>query len=274
MKDIVDHLIQLGLNEYEAKAYIATVALGEGTIKEISDQSGVPRSRAYDVMERLAGKGLVELGNSTPLYYRANEPAKATTHLMEEIKQASDEVSRYLSDIGSRAEKRDNPIWTLKGDWAINNKVCEMIESAKDDVEIICVNNRHLIRYAKHISEASKTKSVTVVISHQPESFTDRLGGSRIMRFKEFWEKGPGPKIGSMSEKGFTTKDGKYNLEFSILCDHNDSMILSKEGEGYRAIVCSGTVLRYFFQEMMEQIIDHADLLKEGTNDRTLTGPN
>jgi HTH-type transcriptional regulator, sugar sensing transcriptional regulator len=262
MKNIVDHLIQLGLNEYEAKAYIATVALGEGTIKEISDQSGVPRSRAYDVMERLAEKGLVEVGNSNPLFYRANEPTKATNHLMEEIKTAGDEVSRYLNDIGSRAEKRDNPIWTIKGDWAINHKVCEMIDSAKNDVEIICVNNRHLIRYAKCIAEASRTKSVTVVISHQPESFVNLLGSSRIMKFNEFWQKGKGPKIGALSERGFTTNDGKYNLELSISCDHNDSMLLSKEGEGYRAILCCGTVLSYFFQEMMEQIIDHADVVK------------
>jgi sugar-specific transcriptional regulator TrmB len=268
MSDIVDHLIQLGLNEYEAKAYIAAVALGEGTIKEISDESGVPRSRAYDVMERLAEKGLVEVGNTTPLYYRANEPTKATNHLMEEIKFASDEVSRYLNDIGRRAEKRDNPIWTLKGDWAINHKVCEMIDSAKSDVEIVCGNNRHLLRHAKNISEASRTRAITVVISHQPESFVDLLGNSRIMKFNEFWQKDKGPKRGAMSEKGFTTKDGKYNLELSIVCDHNDSMILSKEGDGYRAIMCSGTVINYFFQEMMEQIIKHASMVKNANRNQ------
>jgi sugar-specific transcriptional regulator TrmB len=260
MSDIVDHLNRLGLNEYEAKAYIAAVALGEGTIKEISDESGVPRSRAYDVMERLAEKGLVEVGNTTPLYYRANDPSKATHHLMEEIKLANDEVSKYLNDIGRRTEKRDNPIWTLKGDWAINHKACEMIESAKNDVEITCANNRHLVRYAKYIAEASKTKSVTVVIANQPENFVGLLGSSRVLRFNNFWQKeGKRSEWGEMSEKGFITKDGKYNLEMSIMCDHNDSMILSKEGDSYRAILCNGTVLNYFFQEMMEQIIEHAD---------------
>jgi HTH-type transcriptional regulator, sugar sensing transcriptional regulator len=262
MKDVVDYLMQLGLNEYEAKAYIATVALGEGTIKEISDESGVPRSRAYDVMERLAEKGLVELGNSTPLIYRANEPTKAANHLMDEIRAAGDEVSKYLNDIGRRTEKRDNPIWTLKGDWAINHKVCEMIDAAKKDIEIVCVNNRHLIRYAKYIAEASKSKSITIVISHQPESFLNLLGSARIMKFREFWREGEGSKMGEMSERGFTTKDGKYNLELSLLCDRNDSMILSREGEGYRAIFCNGTVISYFFQEMMDQIIDHADPIK------------
>jgi HTH-type transcriptional regulator, sugar sensing transcriptional regulator len=264
MTGVVDHLIRLGLNEYEAKAYIAAVALGEGTIKEISEESGVPRSRAYDVMERLAEKGLVTVGNTNPLYYRANEPKKATDHLMEDLKVAGDEVSRYLSDIGSRAEKRDNPIWTLKGDWAINHKVCEMIESAQTSVEIICINNKHLLRYAKCIAEASKTRSMTVVIAHQPESFIGLLGNAQVMKLNDIWKEGEGLKKGAMSEKGFTTGDGKYNLELVVECDHHDSMILSKEGDGYRAILCTGTVLSYFFRDMVQQVIDHADQIKSG----------
>ena len=270
MTGVVDHLIRLGLNEYEAKAYIATVALGEGTIKEISEESGVPRSRAYDVMERLAEKGLVTVGNTNPLYYRANEPKKSTDHLMDELKMAGDEVSKYLSDIGSRAEKRDNPIWTLKGDWAINNKVSEMIQSAKEHVEIICVNNKHLLHYAKCISEASRTRPVTVAISHQPESFVGLLGNAHIMKLNDIWKDGEGLKAGSMSERGFTTRDGKYNLELVVECDNHDSMILSKEGDGYRAILCTGTVLSYFIQEMVEQLIEHADPVNNGMRNHSL----
>jgi sugar-specific transcriptional regulator TrmB len=57
MTELVGHLMRLGLSEYEARAYIATVALGEGTVKEISVESGVPRSRAYDVMEASSSSG-------------------------------------------------------------------------------------------------------------------------------------------------------------------------------------------------------------------------
>ncbi len=261
MTDIVDHLIRLGLNEYEAKAYIAAVALGEATIKEISEESGVPRSRAYDVMERLAEKGLVEVGNSTPLYYRANEPTKASDHLMEELKFANDEVSRYLNDIGRKAEKRDNPIWTLRGEWAIKNKVCEMIDSSKTSVDLVCGNNKHVLYYAKHISEASRTKPTTVVISYQPESFVGALGDARIMKLNQFWREDKDINEGVMSEKGFTTRDGKYNLELLLVADHNDSMILSKERDGYRAILSSGTVINYFLLDLMEQIIQHSDTI-------------
>lgn len=268
MTDVIDHLIRLGLNEYEAKAYLAVVALGEGTIKEISEESGVPRSRAYDIMERLAEKGLVKVGNTNPRYYKANDPRKAMDHLMNELKQAGDEVSNYMDDIGSKAEKKDNPIWTLKGDWAINHKVSEMIGLARESVIIICINNKHLLRYAKLISETSQTRSVTVLILHQPEDFVGQLGTAKIMRLNDIWEGRNAIKGGTISEKGFTTRDGKYNLEFVMECDHNDSMILSKEGDGYRAILCTGTVLSYFFQEMMEQLVDHADLLETGPGTR------
>ncbi|MCU0861535.1 MAG: helix-turn-helix domain-containing protein, partial [Methanomassiliicoccales archaeon] len=58
----VEGLMRLGFSEYEAKAYVAMVSIGEGGIAEISQQSGIPRSRVYDVMERLALKGFAEVG--------------------------------------------------------------------------------------------------------------------------------------------------------------------------------------------------------------------
>ncbi len=74
MSDPVDDLMQLGLTEYEARAYVAMVTIGEGGISEISQQSGMPRSRVYDIMERLARKGFVEVGAIKPLRYRAVDP--------------------------------------------------------------------------------------------------------------------------------------------------------------------------------------------------------
>jgi len=41
MADVIKHLMRLGLSEYEARAYVATVSLGEGTVNEISKESGV-----------------------------------------------------------------------------------------------------------------------------------------------------------------------------------------------------------------------------------------
>jgi len=272
MIDVTHHFMKLGLSENEAKAYVATIALGEGKVKEISQESGVPRSKTYEIMEQLAEKGLVEVENSTPIRYRANEPMEASNHLMKDIKLANDEVMKYLIDIGRRTEKRENPIWTSKGDWATDHKMREMIESAKSDVVIICIN-RHLIRYAKQISMASETKPITIVLVHQPESFVGLLGKAKILKLKldEPWQEKLVPELGAISEKGLMIKDSQYNLELLMTCDHHDSMLLSKEGESYRAIMCSGTVLNFVIQKLIEDLVKRAEVVKKDTNSRKLS---
>jgi HTH-type transcriptional regulator, sugar sensing transcriptional regulator len=263
MTIVVDHLMRLGLTKYEARAYVATVAIGEGTIKEISEESGVPRSRAYDVMERLAQKGFVEVGSSSPRCYRANEPITASNHLMEEIRRSNDEVLRELSKIGERAESRNNPIWTVKGEWAIDHKVSDILEGANSEVTILCFNNRNLIRYAKMITQLSEKKKITVVVGHQPEGFVGLLGKSRVMRIRPI----PGfftDAEGVLNEKGFVTSDGKYCIELVIRSDRDDSLLVTKEGEGRRAIVITGTILNFFSHQTVDHVVHSAEEVTKG----------
>ncbi len=58
----------VGLNTYEAKAYLAILRLGSASPLKISTVSGVPRGRIYDVLKSLELKGLV---------YRSGEAYKA-----------------------------------------------------------------------------------------------------------------------------------------------------------------------------------------------------
>jgi sugar-specific transcriptional regulator TrmB len=258
MTDVVSHLVRLGLSEYEARAYIATVAIGEGTIKEISEESGVPRSRAYDVMERLAEKWHGGGGSSSPRCYRANEPLIASNHLMEEIRHANDEILLQLSEIGRKAEKRENPIWTVKGEWAIDHKVSDILEEAKNNVAILCFNNKNIFRYAELITRLSEQKHITIVLGHQAESFVGLLGKSRVMQIRPtpvFLNEGEG----TLNEKGFVTKDGKYCIELVIHSDRDDSLLVTKEGEGRRAIAISGTILNFFSHESVESVIRTAE---------------
>ncbi|MCX6668476.1 MAG: TrmB family transcriptional regulator, partial [Methanothrix sp.] len=67
MKDgLVDGLRKLGLTEYEAKTYAALVGLGEATARGVHEKSGVPRTRIYDILRDLEGKGFVEFIHGSP----------------------------------------------------------------------------------------------------------------------------------------------------------------------------------------------------------------
>jgi sugar-specific transcriptional regulator TrmB len=256
MSDTIEHLMRLGMSEYEAKAYIATVVLGEGTIKEISDESKVPRSRAYDVMERLLEKGFVEVGNTNPRCYRANDPAEVFGHLIEDMEKARDEVVKALEEIGSTVERKNNPIWTIKGEWAIDHKVAEMVDSAKRDVVIISIHNDYLRRYAKIVASASERKAVTVAILEGSGDFIGLLGKARLLSITKGKLRPPEPFISNAMEE--SDKSMEYDVELIMVCDREVSVILSKEGSGHRAIISSGTVVDYFINRMMDLTIMEA----------------
>ncbi len=254
MTSVVDHLVRLGLSEYEAKAYVAIVAVGEGTVREISAQSGVPRSRAYDVLERLADKGLVEVGGSSPRSYRANDPLIASNQLMEEIRRSNDEIQRELGEIGRKADNRDTPIWTVKGDWAIDHKVAEVVDSAEREVAVLCFNNRTIVRYARLFSDSSTRKRVTLVVSQYVDNFNGLLGDVKVMRLG-LPAGYPFDIDGALTEKGFVTTDGRYCIEMLVRSDGDVSILLTREGDARRAIVIIGTILNFFSRESTEHLI-------------------
>ena len=70
-------LQDLGLKEYEARAFVALSRCDSGTAKEISEISEVPRTRVYDAIRVLEQQGLVEVQQSTPKQFRAVTPDEA-----------------------------------------------------------------------------------------------------------------------------------------------------------------------------------------------------
>lgn len=67
-------LRQVGLNDYESKAYIALIELGSATAAKISSQSGVPYGRIYDVLDALQHKKLIDVVPKKTKEYTATSP--------------------------------------------------------------------------------------------------------------------------------------------------------------------------------------------------------
>ncbi len=56
---ISSQLVQFGLNEKEARVYLAVLALGGGSVKEIAAAASLHRVSSYDILETLKTKGFV-----------------------------------------------------------------------------------------------------------------------------------------------------------------------------------------------------------------------
>ena len=50
---IIDTLQEIGLTEYQSRAYVAAVSLGTARLSALSDESDIPQQRIYDVVDVL-----------------------------------------------------------------------------------------------------------------------------------------------------------------------------------------------------------------------------
>ena len=113
-------LRDLGLSEYEARAYRSLLGAGPTTAKELSEASGVPMGRVYDVLNQLEQYSLVRSQSaSRPKKFVAVEPEPALQRLLERRRrelaarerQYEETVEELTADLegGQRSEE---PFWT------------------------------------------------------------------------------------------------------------------------------------------------------------------
>ena len=90
-----------GLNLYEVKIWTALLSRGVSTAGELSDIGGVPRSRAYDVLESLEKKGFVVMKLGKPIKYLAVDPKEVVERVKKLIKDSAERQVQKLRDLSN-----------------------------------------------------------------------------------------------------------------------------------------------------------------------------
>ncbi|MFZ5810776.1 MAG: TrmB family transcriptional regulator [Thermodesulfobacteriota bacterium] len=99
-------LARLGLNAYEAAAYLALLGRPELTPAEVAGLGKIPRQRVYDVLESLAAKGLCRELESAPKSYAAADPRAALEMLgQERLAEIDRERGRTLAAVDRLTEE-------------------------------------------------------------------------------------------------------------------------------------------------------------------------
>jgi sugar-specific transcriptional regulator TrmB len=138
---VLKTLRELGLTEYETRAYIALVSNGPATAGGLSRLANVPYSRIYDVLSKLERKGWIEIQSGRPTRYRAKPPAEAIrlSRIEQErkFKEASETVVKELEPLYERrAEVKKPDIWVIRGDRNLIGKISEMLARAQIEILI------------------------------------------------------------------------------------------------------------------------------------------
>ncbi len=93
-------LYEIGLTNGEVKAYLALLKIGQSSIGGIVKESGVTKSKIYDILDKLVQKGLVSISFKNKVrHYNASPPNFLLDLLhkkQEKIKEQEKEISELL----------------------------------------------------------------------------------------------------------------------------------------------------------------------------------
>ncbi|MFH1174337.1 MAG: helix-turn-helix domain-containing protein [archaeon] len=162
----IEPLRELGLTEGEIKVYIALVSLGETTSGPIAEESNVSISKVYEILERLAKKGLVShiIKNKTK-YFRTADPQRLLIYLQEKqdgLKQQEGKLKVLIPELelrqqsstkGETAQIYDG----LKGIQTARERTLQIMQKG-DEMWIIGIATTAYDRLAPYFAEYHKRR--------------------------------------------------------------------------------------------------------------------
>jgi sugar-specific transcriptional regulator TrmB len=140
-------LTQLGLNVYEAKAYLALLDRESSTATQVADLSGVPRQRIYDILASLVTRGLaISRPGRHGTRYAAVAPEVALNTLLAQEQQRISMLQTITTELVdtlgaqySAGQEESSPlqyIEVLRGRTAISQRFAEIQANCKREILI------------------------------------------------------------------------------------------------------------------------------------------
>jgi sugar-specific transcriptional regulator TrmB len=173
MESVVEKLQRVGLTQYEAKAYVALLNTHLNTATEVSEKSGVPRTKIYSVLEALKHKGWVRVYSGVPLLFKAVEPLK----VFEKVKG---DLETFLQSVQTTLKEEVNE---MKEKFVIK-KFDIGLEGLKQEIskaKTVEINNA-TTSFVKKVSDAFRADAVVKVLMFLGEA---KPGNMQNVELKE-----------------------------------------------------------------------------------------
>jgi sugar-specific transcriptional regulator TrmB len=134
-------LRELGLTDYETRAYLALLEYGVLTASQVSENAGVPYSKVYETLSSLERKGWIETEQGRPGRHYPKAPSEALAaakmQLEDKVKAWEKTIAGELQPFYEKREIREKPdIWILRGELSTLTKLKEMLDKVKSELMI------------------------------------------------------------------------------------------------------------------------------------------
>ncbi len=161
--ETLSRLSELGLAEYESKAYLALLRTSPATAYEIAKASGVPSSKVYEALKRLNEKGIVAvLDEGGRRRYTPLDPEELLGRYRASMNSVLNSLSADLADI--RGGQDVSYIWNITGYDYLIDKAVRMISGAEKSI-LLSVWKDDFPAVEKPLKGAAKRK-LNIAIVH------------------------------------------------------------------------------------------------------------
>jgi len=236
--DAIDILRKFGLSDYESRVLLTLIRGGELTAREISDQSGVPRTSVYETVDSLRKRGFIELSFSKPQRFRALPVKNIVENLKEKAEENLNRLSELFESVEKKSRERKEEIWVIQGELTMK-RLLSLIEGARKNIKMGV--NRIPEEVLEKLSDVSDRVEIEVISN--PESadllkpVEERGGKVRILK--------PGKPMRFEAIHGVIIVDDSTSMTFFF-----------RSGSESLGIISSGTLVQfysYFLQNLMKK---------------------
>lgn len=147
-EELIKDLSQLGLNQYEAKVYLALLQRSSLATSEVATISKVPRARTYDILESLLEKGLASLKPGKYKKYSAVDIDTFKSKLIINNERLYNEKREKIHEVSLSLKKKIESIYppgnfmsdpfeyieVIKDPYQIHRKFCQLFREAQKEV--------------------------------------------------------------------------------------------------------------------------------------------
>lgn len=131
---IIKDLMKAGFTEYEARVYLSLLTSHPASAYTISQNSGVPHSRVYDISRRLISQGYAVSTGTNPEMFSPLSPEELVDKIKRDNLKLTESLHEKLEAINFIPDF--DPVWNIKSQDEAIEKVREIIKAAQKKIYI------------------------------------------------------------------------------------------------------------------------------------------
>ncbi len=194
-ESVKESLKSIGLTDYEISIYLTLISRGPMDARELSDASGVPYSRIYNILTQLEKekKWIIKEEESRPSRYFAKSPDEALVIAKKQYNDMFDEHSNLIiHNLTSIYQSHDTPIkvalYIHRGRDVCLNRAISLVHVAKTAIFLVSMNYEFLEIFYQDIKKARARGVTNIRLLIEEESLNDEKFKDLLIKYQKISE--------------------------------------------------------------------------------------